>query len=111
MPHVSETHHLQKIDSPSGTAITIADDMIEELKDYKSWEEADQVNDNVLKIKSIRKDNVPGTHRVEYKSNEDKIIIEHEALNRNGFALGAVIAAEFLRDKKGVFTMKQVLGF
>ena len=109
-PQVFETHHLQKLDSPSGTAITIANGILEELRVYKKWEEADQVKDDTLKIQSFRKADVPGTHRVEYSSSEDKIVIEHEAFNRNGFALGAVIAAEFLQDKQGIFSMKEVLG-
>ena len=63
-----------------------------------------------MKIQSFRKADVPGTHRVEYQSDEDKIVIEHEAMNRNGFALGAIVAAEFLQGKKGIFSMKEVLG-
>ena len=109
-PQIFETHHLQKLDSPSGTAITIANSMIDKLKDYSSWKEAEKVEEDVLKIQASRKADVPGTHRVEYKSMEDKITIEHEALNRNGFVLGAVIAAEFLQDKKGIYSMKEVLG-
>ena len=109
-PQILETHHLQKLDSPSGTAISIANGMLEKLNAYNNWEEAENVAKDVLKIQSIRKADVPGTHRVEYQSNEDKITIEHEALNRNGFALGAVIAAEFLKDKKGIYSMKEVLG-
>ena len=109
-PQILETHHLQKLDSPSGTAITIATGMLEELTAYDSWKEAEKVKDHILKIQSFRKADIPGTHRVEYNSSEDKISIEHEALNRNGFALGAVIAAEFLQDKKGIFSMKEVLG-
>ena len=84
--------------------------MLEELTAYDSWKEAEKVKDHILKIQSFRKADIPGTHRVEYNSSEDKISIEHEALNRNGFALGAVIAAEFLQDKKGIFSMKEVLG-
>ena len=109
-PQILETHHLQKLDSPSGTAISIANGILEKLNAYNNWEEAENVAKDVLKIQSIRKADVPGTHRVEYQSKEDKITIEHEALNRNGFALGAVIAAEFLKDKKGIYSMKEVLG-
>ena len=109
-PQILETHHLQKLDSPSGTAITIATGMLEELTAYDSWKEAEKVKDHILKIQSFRKADIPGIHRVEYNSSEDKISIEHEALNRNGFALGAIIAAEFIQDKKGIFSMKEVLG-
>ncbi len=106
---IKETHHTQKLDSPSGTAISIAEQMIQNIEHYKDWKESKNVNETTLKIIAERKENVPGTHQVLYESEIDKISIVHEAKNRKGFALGAVIAAEFLVDKKGIFTMNDVL--
>ncbi len=107
---VKETHHTQKVDSPSGTAISIANDIIHEIDSYDRWKEAENTDENVLGIKAMREPDVPGTHSIVYESDVDKICIEHEAKNRYGFALGAVIAAEFLFGKKGVYNMKEVLG-
>ena len=104
---IEEIHHTQKLDAPSGTAITIAEGIIN-TTDYKNWAlEASNTND--IKITSKRIQNVPGTHSVNYNSNVDTIKIKHTAHNRKGFALGAVIAAEWIADKKGVFSMKDVL--
>jgi 4-hydroxy-tetrahydrodipicolinate reductase len=104
---MEEIHHTQKLDSPSGTAISLAKGIIEN-SDYKSWTE-EKANDNQIHIDAIRIENVPGTHSVYYNSDVDFIEIKHVAHNREGFALGAVLAAEWIIDKKGVFTMKDVL--
>ncbi|MBM78613.1 MAG: 4-hydroxy-tetrahydrodipicolinate reductase [Crocinitomicaceae bacterium] len=108
---IQETHHTEKIDSPSGTAISIAEQMIQNIDRYKNWKESNNVDSQTLKIIAKREKDVPGTHHVVYKNDIDEISIEHKAINRKGFALGAVIAAEFLVDKKGVFNMNDVLKF
>jgi len=108
---VKEIHHTQKLDAPSGTAISIAEGMIDNLDRKDSWKNDVLVCENELAIESIRTEDVPGTHVVKYESEIDIIEIKHEAKNRNGFAFGAVLAAEYIRDKKGVFTMKDVLSF
>ena len=103
---IEETHHLQKVDKPSGTAITLADGIIEKGK-YKKWS-MDNEKGSIL-IESKRIDKVPGTHIVNYSSLVDSIEIKHTAKNRKGFALGAVIAAEWIVDKKGVFQMSDII--
>lgn len=107
---LEETHHTQKKDAPSGTAITLAEQILEQIKRKKQWvnELSDHPED--LEIISQRIDPAPGTHSVKYSSAIDNIEIIHTAHNRKGFAGGAVLAAEFLKDKKGFFTMKDVLG-
>lgn len=110
---MEEIHHLQKLDSPSGTAITLANGILENNHDYISWvlgeEKAPFTATGQLGVTSYRKPDVPGTHIIRYSSPVDTITLIHEAHNRKGFALGAVIAAEWLADKKGVFTMTDVL--
>jgi 4-hydroxy-tetrahydrodipicolinate reductase len=107
---MEEIHHVQKLDAPSGTAVSLANDIIEAHEQYTHWQLAtDQVSNQRISIKALREPNVPGTHQVSYASEIDTISIEHIAHNRNGFALGAVLAAEFLFGKKGVYTMKDVL--
>lgn len=108
--HVSieEIHHTQKLDAPSGTAITLADGIIENSA-LKNWELEPKKTDESLPILAKRIPDVPGTHTVSYVSEVDEIHINHTANNRQGFALGAVIAAEWLLKKKGVYTMKDVL--
>ncbi|WP_027384714.1 4-hydroxy-tetrahydrodipicolinate reductase [Epilithonimonas caeni] len=105
---LEEIHHIHKLDAPSGTAISIAEGIIENSK-YEAWK-LDETKDNELGIFAIRENEVPGTHSVFYRSEVDEIEIKHTAFNRNGFALGAVIASEWIVDKKGVFSMKDVLG-
>lgn len=107
--NVKETHHLQKLDAPSGTAISIAEGIIDNLDRKDSWKNDLIVLENELAVESIRTEDVPGTHVVKYESDIDFIEIKHEAKNRKGFAFGAVLAAEYIRGKKGVFTMKDVL--
>jgi 4-hydroxy-tetrahydrodipicolinate reductase len=106
---LEETHHTQKKDAPSGTAITLAEQILEQVKRKKQW--VNELSDNTedLEIISQRIDPAPGTHSVKYSSVIDNIEIIHTAHNRTGFATGAVLAAEFIIDKKGFFTMKEVL--
>lgn len=104
---MEEIHHTQKLDAPSGTAISLAKDIIEN-SDYSSWALDNAKADEIL-IDAKRIENVPGTHSVFYNSDVDSIEIKHTAHSREGFALGAVIAAEWLQGKTGIFTMKDVL--
>lgn len=106
---IEEIHHLQKLDSPSGTAITLAEGLIQEHTAYQSWKNEAVSEKEVLPILSKREENVPGTHRIKYTSEIDEIEIVHTAKSRKGFALGAVLAAEFLNGKKGLFSMNDVL--
>ncbi len=105
---IEEIHHTQKLDAPSGTAITLAEGIIKNNSAYQDWQ-LDTASDKNIPIIAKRIPQVPGTHIISYTSPIDTIKIEHEAHNREGFALGAVIAAEWLADKTGVFTMKDVL--
>lgn len=105
---IEEIHHTQKLDAPSGTAITLAKDIIE-TSQYSNWVLDAKGDSDNLPITAKRIKDVPGTHKVTYNSDIDAISIEHVAHNRKGFALGAVIAAEWLKDKKGIYTMKDVL--
>lgn len=114
-PSLEEIHHIHKLDYPSGTALTIANDILElldnksEILAYLSSEKEPAHNDSQLCIASIRRGEVPGTHTVRYESPEDIISITHEAKGRAGLALGAVLAAEFVCDKKGVFGMNDLI--
>lgn len=114
-PTVEETHHIHKLDYPSGTALTIANEMIEYLDSksetlaYLKPSDVPGHRDDQLLIASIRKDSVPGTHVVRYESNEDILTLTHEAKGREGLALGAVLAAEFVADKKGVYGMEDLI--
>jgi 4-hydroxy-tetrahydrodipicolinate reductase len=108
---LEEIHHTQKKDAPSGTAITLAEQILEQVKRKKQWVNELSDNPEDLEIISQRIDPAAGTHSVKYSSAIDNIEIIHTAHNRKGFAGGAVLAAEFLKDKKGFFTMKNVLGF
>jgi len=108
---ITEIHHTEKKDAPSGTAITLAEQVQEKIARKKRW--VNHISDNLgeLSILSQRVDPAPGTHMVKYYSAIDEIEIIHTAHNRKGFATGAVLAAEYIRDKKGIFQMKDVLGF
>ena len=106
---VEETHHVHKKDAPSGTAITIAEGILDNLSRKNNWINESAENQNDLSIISYREDEVPGTHKVTYSSDIDDIEITHTANNRKGFALGAVVAAEWLKNKTGIFTMDDVL--
>lgn len=109
---IEETHHKEKIDKPSGTAISLAKDIINN-KMKKTWIldaklDAKETKDQIL-ILSKRLENIAGTHTVKYESQIENIEIQHKAHNREGFAMGAVIAAEWIKNKKGIFSMKEVL--
>ena len=105
---MKEIHHTEKIDAPSGTAITLAESIIKET-DYQKWSLNKDFKENEISIEAQRLSDKTGTHEVIYKSDIDEIKIKHAAVNREGFGLGAVIAAEWLIGKKGVFSMKDVL--
>lgn len=105
---IEEIHHTQKQDAPSGTAISLAQQIVSKNDKKNNWQ-LDHAAGNEIPIQAKRIDDVPGTHTVSYKSKIDSIEIKHTANSRQGFALGAVIASEWLKDKKGVFTMQDVL--
>jgi len=104
---MEEIHHTQKLDAPSGTAISLANGIIDHSR-FEKWTLENPAS-NEIHIEAKRIANVPGTHIVNYRSIVDEIEIKHEAFSREGFALGAVIAAEWIANKKGIFTMKDVL--
>lgn len=111
---IYETHHTQKKDSPSGTAISMANVVMKAIPQYKQWvnylnEDPQQTSNNQLPIVSKRIDQVVGTHQLIAQSDFDQIVIEHHAKNRRGFASGAILAAEFLFNKKGIYTMNDLL--
>jgi 4-hydroxy-tetrahydrodipicolinate reductase len=107
---MEEVHHTQKLDSPSGTAITLAEGIIDHLPKVTNWVNEETVSENELGIVSKRIEKVPGTHIVTYENDIDEIYIKHTAHNRKGFALGAVLAAEFMKDKSGFYGMSDLLG-
>jgi 4-hydroxy-tetrahydrodipicolinate reductase len=113
---IEEIHHKQKLDAPSGTALTIAEGILENIDRKKGWGKQ-EISDtqtaaaDMLKVAYGREDGVPGIHRISYTSAIDEIQVSHEAFNRKGFALGAVIAAEFIKDKKGIYTAADIFGF
>ncbi|ASS48680.1 MAG: 4-hydroxy-tetrahydrodipicolinate reductase [Candidatus Fluviicola riflensis] len=110
---IEEIHHIQKLDAPSGTAVVLADGIVQNNDQYASWicsqGQPPVTTAQQLGVTAIRLPDVPGTHIIRYTSEIDTITITHEAHNRKGFALGAVLAAEFLVNKKGLFTMRDVL--
>ena len=120
---MTETHHIHKLDAPSGTAITLAEGILAELDRKSAWAmgdltnpdgsvtEAAPVQESELKINAIRRDEVPGIHTIRYDSEADSITITHDAKNRSGFALGAVLAAEFVKDNNGFLGMKDLFKF
>ncbi len=107
---MEEIHHTEKRDAPSGTAITLAEQLLQNIGTKKGWVNRTSADPAELEIISKRVDPAPGTHTVKYSSSIDDIQITHTAHNRKGFAGGAVLAAEFIKNKKGIFTMKEVLG-
>jgi 4-hydroxy-tetrahydrodipicolinate reductase len=107
---MTELHHTEKKDAPSGTAISLAEQILEKIGRKNKWVNAASATPTDLVIHSERVDPAPGTHTVSYESTIDRIDIIHTAHTRKGFASGAVLAAEFANKKKGIFTMKQVLG-
>ncbi len=108
---MEEIHHTQKLDSPSGTAITLAEGIIENIDGKSKWVNEKTNQNSDLEIISKRIENIPGTHTVVYNSEIDEIYIRHTAKNRKGFALGAVVAAEFMKGKSGYFGMKDLMKF
>lgn len=105
---MEEIHHIHKLDKPSGTAITLANQIIEKIDRKEKWSIEEQ-KPEILHIKDVREGEVPGTHIIRYRSAIDDIEIMHKAHNRKGFATGAVLAAEFLKGKKGIYTMDDVI--
>lgn len=110
-PELKEIHHVHKKDAPSGTAITLAEGLLAGYHGKEDWKLAPETDDKSLIIKSERTGEVPGTHIIKYDSDVDYIEITHCAKGRQGFALGAVVAAEYIHNKKGIFTMDDVLRF
>ena len=111
---MTEIHHLEKKDAPSGTAISLAEGILKNSDRYESWklkEKGAGFTDSELKVEAFRIDEVPGTHIIEYESEIDKISLKHEAKSRSGFALGAVLAAEYAAEHSGILTMKDLLKF
>ena len=108
---MEEIHHIHKLDSPSGTGITLAEGVLENIDRKKQWKEAETGNADDLLIHSKREGEVPGIHEIIYESEADIISIKHDAKSRKGFALGAVLAAEFVKGKKGFLTMNEMLDF
>ena len=110
-PRITEIHHTQKRDAPSGTAITLAEQLLQKIHRKKGW--VNHISDNLdeLEILSERVDPAPGIHTIAYDSDIDTITITHTAHNRRGFATGAVLAAEFVASRKGIYQMSDVLGF
>ncbi len=108
---ITEEHHTEKLDAPSGTAITLAEGIINQSQ-YSSWvlQGTEDSDDKSLKVNAIRKPNVPGTHTVNFNSDQDMISLTHRAHNRSGFGLGAVLALEYLVDNVGIYTMNDVIG-
>lgn len=110
-PAIEEIHHVKKLDAPSGTAIVLADGIKAHHPYFEGWCNAENSKNNSIPITSVREGSVPGIHVVTWDSEIDAITIRHESKGRKGLALGAIIAAEFIRTRRGVFTMADVLGF
>lgn len=108
---VEEVHHTQKKDAPSGTAITIAEGILGNLSRKEEWVGHTTTEPSELEVLAVRRSVVPGIHTVTYESEADSITLTHNAKSRIGFAIGAVLAAEFIKDRKGIFSMKDMLGF
>lgn len=108
---MEEIHHTQKLDAPSGTAISLAEDIIKEVDGVSAWREEAAENESQIPIKCVREGQVPGNHTIKYESEVDSITINHDAKSRKGFAMGAVLAAEFTAGKKGFLTMQDLLKF
>ena len=109
---ITETHHIHKLDKPSGTAVKLAEDIIENNDNYEYWEleeDAQENDEKMLRVNAIREGEVFGIHEIKALSDCDEITLRHEAFSRKGFATGAVIAAEFIQNKKGIFTMEDLI--
>lgn len=107
---MTETHHVHKLDAPSGTALTLAEGILDYVPRYTTWVLGAESADNELPIVSLREGEVPGTHAVKYSSGVDDLEIIHTAYSREGFALGAIVAAEWLAGRQGIFGMDDLLG-
>ena len=107
---IKETHHIHKVDSPSGTAITLANDILKNLQRKKEWVNHNRENHGQLEILSAREGEVVGIHEITYNSDIENLSIKHEAKTRKGFAIGAVIATEWMQGRKGVFGMQDIVG-
>ena len=105
---MEEIHHIHKLDKPSGTAISLANQILEKIERKKQWSITYNTPETLF-IKDVREGEIPGTHIIKYTSAVDDIEIMHKAHNRKGFALGALIAAEYIKDKKGIFTMNDLI--
>jgi 4-hydroxy-tetrahydrodipicolinate reductase len=108
---IEEVHHTAKLDSPSGTAIMLADKIINNNDNYSGWSQNAHDKEGIIPIKSVRAGFVPGTHFIKWSSQNDSITLTHEAFSRHGFASGAVIAAEYISGRKGVFNIREIFGF
>jgi 4-hydroxy-tetrahydrodipicolinate reductase len=108
---IEEAHHIKKLDAPSGTAISLAKGIINEHDRYSSWNKGKNAGSGSIPVESIREGDVPGIHTVKWSSDIDTISLIHDSKSRKGFAFGAVIAAEFIAKRQGVFTMEDVMGF
>ncbi len=108
---IEEIHHVKKLDAPSGTAITLAEGIVSQHPAYENWCFENEKLNHCIPIRSVREGVVPGTHIVSWDSSIDTISLKHETKNRKGLALGAVVAAEYIYRKEGIFTMNNVLGF
>lgn len=108
-PSMTEIHHIHKLDHPSGTAISLAEGIMAKDNHIKSWTEAEQFSSDQLHITAEREGEIPGTHIIKWDSEADSITIEHRAKSRIGFALGAVMAAEWTRGRKGFLTMDEMM--
>ena len=106
---IRETHHTQKLDAPSGTAITLSEEVSSVLEQFDGFSLNEEAVDAKMPIYALREEDVPGTHELVFRNEIDEISLKHIAFNRNGFALGAVVAAEYIFDKKGVFTIREIL--
>jgi 4-hydroxy-tetrahydrodipicolinate reductase len=106
---ITEIHHTEKKDAPSGTAISLAEGILANLKRKNGWSGDEKENPSKINIRSLREGKVPGTHSIKYRSDSDEIELKHEAFDRKGFAIGAVMVAEWISGKRGVFSMKDFL--
>lgn len=106
---IEESHHIKKLDAPSGTAIALAEGMLGLLQNKKGWCRDVEPEEGKIMVKSIREGDIPGLHNVYYTSSNEEISITHQAFNRQGFANGAITAAEWIIDKKGIYTMRDLL--
>ena len=108
---IEESHHTKKLDAPSGTAIKLAEDILSGCNRYQKWTGEDSASKENIGIRSVREGDIPGTHKIRWTSGVDSIRLEHEAFSREGFAVGAVFAAEYIMSRKGVFSISDMLGF